>query len=168
MVTLRLTASQSVSLGVEPHLGLMTRYLLLLRVCLFYMLLGLASAVFLGSESLGTRVHILLSQIWNFPFRRLLRLAKSVCLVLYLLGVPNRGHRVEHLISLLSRKRPFHCCANKRLPSCCSTTDCPKWSSRIHILTSCYRYSGLTCHIIQKVWLQPYIPCCRYRRRLQI
>jgi hypothetical protein len=28
-VTLRLTASQSVSLGVEPHLGHMTRYLLL-------------------------------------------------------------------------------------------------------------------------------------------
>jgi hypothetical protein len=28
-VTWRLTVSQSVSLGVEPHLGLMTRYLLL-------------------------------------------------------------------------------------------------------------------------------------------
>jgi hypothetical protein len=28
-VTLRLTVSQSVSGGVEPHLGLMTRYLLL-------------------------------------------------------------------------------------------------------------------------------------------
>jgi hypothetical protein len=28
-VTLRLTVSQSVSLGVEPHLGLMSRYLLL-------------------------------------------------------------------------------------------------------------------------------------------
>jgi hypothetical protein len=28
-VTLRLTVSQSVSLGVEPHMGLMTRYLLL-------------------------------------------------------------------------------------------------------------------------------------------
>jgi hypothetical protein len=28
-VTLRLTVSHSVSLGVEPHLGLMTRYLLL-------------------------------------------------------------------------------------------------------------------------------------------
>jgi hypothetical protein len=28
-VTLRLTASQSISLGVEPHLGLMTRYLVL-------------------------------------------------------------------------------------------------------------------------------------------
>jgi hypothetical protein len=33
------------------------------------------TAVFLGSESLGTRDHILLSQIWVFPFRRLLRLA---------------------------------------------------------------------------------------------
>jgi hypothetical protein len=28
-VTLRLTVGQSVSLGVEPHVGLMTRYLLL-------------------------------------------------------------------------------------------------------------------------------------------
>jgi hypothetical protein len=71
----------------------MTRYLLLFdsyglifcgapslttgRVCLLYMLLALASAVFLGSESLGTRNHILLSQIWDFPFRRLLRLAGS-------------------------------------------------------------------------------------------
>jgi hypothetical protein len=32
---------------------------------------------FLGSESLGTRGHILLSQIWDFPFRRLLRRAGS-------------------------------------------------------------------------------------------
>jgi hypothetical protein len=31
--------------------------------CLLYMLLALASVVFLGSESLGTRDHILLSQI---------------------------------------------------------------------------------------------------------
>jgi hypothetical protein len=94
-VTLRLTVSQPVSLGVEPHLGLMTRYLLLFdrygvvfcgapsltrgRVCLVYMLLALASAVFLGSESLGTHDHILLSQIWDIPFRRLLRLAGSRC-----------------------------------------------------------------------------------------
>jgi hypothetical protein len=41
------------------------------------MLLGLPYAVFLGSESLGTRDHILLSQIWDFPFCRLLRLASS-------------------------------------------------------------------------------------------
>jgi hypothetical protein len=80
-VTLRLTVSQPVSLGVESHLELMTRYLLLCdsyglvfcgapsltrgRVCLLYTLLVLASAVFLGSESLGTRDRILLSQIWD-------------------------------------------------------------------------------------------------------
>jgi hypothetical protein len=34
----------------------------------FYMLLVLASVVFLGSESLSTRDHILLSQIWDFLF----------------------------------------------------------------------------------------------------
>jgi hypothetical protein len=78
-VTLRLTVSQSVSLGVEPHLGLMTRYLAITilqlrscfcgapsltrgRVCLLYMLLGLPNAFFLGSDFLGTRDHILLSQ----------------------------------------------------------------------------------------------------------
>jgi hypothetical protein len=38
---------------------------------------GLASAVILGSESRGTRDHILLSQIRDFPFRRLLRLTGS-------------------------------------------------------------------------------------------
>jgi hypothetical protein len=47
------------------------------RVFLLYMLLTLASVVFLGSESLGTRDHILLSQICDFLFRRLLRLAGS-------------------------------------------------------------------------------------------
>jgi hypothetical protein len=40
-------------------------------------LLALASVVFLGSESLWTHNHILLSQIRDFPFRRLLRLAGS-------------------------------------------------------------------------------------------
>jgi hypothetical protein len=47
------------------------------RVCLFYVLVALAGAVFLGSKSLGTRYHILLSQIRHFHFRRLLRLAGS-------------------------------------------------------------------------------------------
>jgi hypothetical protein len=46
-------------------------------VCLLYMLLALASVVFVASKSLRTRDHILLSQIWNFSFRRLLRLAGS-------------------------------------------------------------------------------------------
>jgi hypothetical protein len=75
-----LLVSQSVSLGVELHLGLMTRYLLLFgtygnfffcgafsltrgRVYLLYMLLAFVSAVFLGSEPLGTRDHTLVSQI---------------------------------------------------------------------------------------------------------
>jgi hypothetical protein len=88
----RRSAGQSV-LEQSTHLGLKTRYLLLVRqlrscscgapsltrgrVCLLYVLLALASAVSLGSESLGIWDHILLSQIWDFPFRRLLRLAGS-------------------------------------------------------------------------------------------
>jgi hypothetical protein len=46
------------------------------RVCRLQLLLALASAVILGSESNGTRDHILLSQIRDFPFRRLLRLVE--------------------------------------------------------------------------------------------
>jgi hypothetical protein len=88
----RRSAGQSV-LEYSTHLGLTTRSLLLvwqLRSCscgapsltrgpvyLLYVLLALASSVFLGSESIGTWDHILLSQIWDFPFRRLLRLAGS-------------------------------------------------------------------------------------------
>jgi hypothetical protein len=41
------------------------------RVCPLHLLLVLASAVILGSESRGTHKYILLSQIRNFPFRRL-------------------------------------------------------------------------------------------------
>jgi hypothetical protein len=92
-VTLRLTVSQSVSLGVEPPSGAHDQKFITVwqlrscfcgapsltrgRICILYMLLALASAVFLGSEFLGTRDHILLSQIWDFLFRRLLRLAGS-------------------------------------------------------------------------------------------
>jgi hypothetical protein len=73
-VTLRLTVRQSVSLGVEPHMGLMTRYLLLFDSyglvfvrrplwredgSVFYICWWiLASVVFLGSESRGTRDQI--------------------------------------------------------------------------------------------------------------
>jgi hypothetical protein len=38
---------------------------------------GNCQPIFLGSKSLGTWDHILLSQIWDFLFRRLLRLAGS-------------------------------------------------------------------------------------------
>jgi hypothetical protein len=49
------------------------------RVCRLHLLLDLASGVNLRSEFLGIRYHtcILLSQIRDFPFRRLLRLAGS-------------------------------------------------------------------------------------------
>jgi hypothetical protein len=45
------------------------------RVCRLQLLLALASAVIFGFESRGTRDHILLSQIRDFLFCRLLRLA---------------------------------------------------------------------------------------------
>jgi hypothetical protein len=45
------------------------------RVCRLQMLLALASTVIYGCESRRTLDHILLSQIRDFPFRRLLRLA---------------------------------------------------------------------------------------------
>jgi hypothetical protein len=45
------------------------------RVCRLQLLLALASTVILGSEFRGTRDHVLLSQIRDFLFRRLLRLA---------------------------------------------------------------------------------------------
>jgi hypothetical protein len=47
------------------------------RVCRLQLLLALASAVIFGSEYCRTRGHILLSQIRDFPFCRLLRLTGS-------------------------------------------------------------------------------------------
>jgi hypothetical protein len=80
------TDRQSVSSGV--HLRLTTRYLLLFyiyvlvfffcgapsltrgRVCRLQLLLVLGRAVILRSKSRGTRDHIFLSQIRDFPFRQ--------------------------------------------------------------------------------------------------
>jgi hypothetical protein len=76
-VTLRLTVSQSVILVSIRSCLCGEHFLNIGRVCLLYMLLALASLVFLGSESLGTCHHILQSQILDLPFRRLLRLAGS-------------------------------------------------------------------------------------------
>jgi hypothetical protein len=92
------------------------------RVCLLHMLLAIASVVFLGSESLGTRNHILLSQIWDFPFRRLLRLAGSRwrhstppphgfdsvfsrVLLLRLLDEPNRDYHLKIFSLPVATKR---------------------------------------------------------------
>jgi hypothetical protein len=92
-------------------------------VCILYMLLALASAVFFfffGSKSLGIRDHILLSQIWDFPFHHLLRLTESWVTGLSFVRVQlykpwHQWHRKHcfHGYSVL-----FICCCNMCLLSC--------------------------------------------------
>jgi hypothetical protein len=166
-VTLRLTVSQSVSLGVEPHLGphdqiFFTVWSLKLyfcgapsltrgRVCLLYMLLALANAVFLGSEFLGTRDHSLVSQIREFRFRRLLGLAGSVCLSVW--GGP------ESLGIFVSSPwvsiRPLYC-GHRRLPIWPIVNDSQGHSGGIP--PSLYTGSGVV------TWAASYI-ACRYPRK---
>jgi hypothetical protein len=69
------------------------------RVCLWYMLLVLASVVFIGSDSLGTRDHILLSQIWDFPLRRLLRSVRLLTCSAY------------NISARTAKRTPFLCCS---------------------------------------------------------
>jgi hypothetical protein len=88
------------------------------RVCLLYMLLALASAVFLVSEFIGTRDRISLSQIWDFPFRRLRRLAGSR-------GGHNRKHHLQQFCYLYGQwpsDSPDIVSKGMCLPSRCSDT----------------------------------------------
>jgi hypothetical protein len=71
------------------------------RVCRSHLLLDLASAVNLGSEFLGPRDHLLLSQIRDFPSRCLLRLAGSrVVPLITSRHVPHRKRRFSVAVSI--------------------------------------------------------------------
>jgi hypothetical protein len=63
---------QLITCGHSPYV---TSSLTRGRVCRLQLLRALASAFSLRSESQRTHDHTLLSHIWDFPFRRLLRLA---------------------------------------------------------------------------------------------
>jgi hypothetical protein len=105
----------------STHLGLTARFLLDSfgfvdvgrpltrgRVYRLKLLLVLASVVILWSESLRTRVHILLSQIRDFPFRRLLRPAGVGIVTGYGLDHRGFGFRISagSRIYLFSSSRP--------------------------------------------------------------
>jgi hypothetical protein len=66
-------------------------------VCRLQLLLAFARAGILGSEFRGTREHILLSQIRDFPFCRLLRLSGEYSSCFSIFGRPCTEHLIQRL-----------------------------------------------------------------------
>jgi hypothetical protein len=115
------------------------------RVCCLQLLLAITSADILGSESRGTCDHVLLSQIWDFPFRCLLQLAGLqwrysiplphrithwIVLVIFLITTlhrPNRKHRFQQysiVVGMFTNPLP----TNRLHIPCCFTVPCMLWA----------------------------------------
>jgi hypothetical protein len=120
------------------------------KVCLLYLLLVLASVVFLGSESLSTRDHILLSQIWDFPFRRLLRLAGSRWRYttpcqrrvtgLRFICAARKTQKISHMIASTVGMWRYCACAEVCLQSLCVEAGCiTSFHYCVHVSRGVYR-----------------------------
>jgi hypothetical protein len=144
------------------------------RFFLLYMLLALASVVFLGFECLGTRDHILLSHIWDFPFHHLLwltgsrwrysNLPNSVTAFTSLISTRHRLHRIcslyccwRHCLCGSVFTKPFlrNRLHRKQLHLLLHNLamDClPRISLHENLVTNTLPSNGCTCNNIMVFW----------------
>jgi hypothetical protein len=157
---LRPTVSRPVCLGINYCLTVAVCWswapsLTRGRVCRLQLLLALASAVISWSEFRRTRGHILLSQIRDFPFRRLLRLAGSRWRYL---TPPPHGLEVNFHSCILSyplgtghtqKTQPLYCCmAQTTLKTSHMIAISPvHWRADCCLATS-YKHSSYCCVLV--------------------